>query len=71
MTVAAAPTLPQYLTSADAAKVLSVSPQTLARWRMEGVGPDWIKVSRNVVRYERTALDRYLESRTRASGGPS
>jgi hypothetical protein len=43
-----------------------ISVRTLQRWRFDGVGPDWCRVGR-LVRYRRSALDRYLAARTRTS----
>ena len=47
-------------------KVSPISPRTLQRWRVEGVGPKWIKVGR-LVRYRRSDLEAYLETRVRQS----
>lgn len=61
----ASPAVPHYLTPVQAAEVLGVNVQTLARWRWQGTGPDWIKVTSKTVRYERAALDRHLAGRSR------
>lgn len=51
-----------------AAEILDVEPGTLQVWRSTGrYGIPFIKIGRNV-RYSRTALDVWLESRTRTSG---
>ena len=57
----------QYLKAAQAAKLLSMSTATLARWRMHGLGPDYIKISATVVRYSRAAIERWLAERRTTS----
>jgi len=43
-----------------------VSPRTLQRWRLEGIGPIYVKLGR-LVRYRQTDLDRFLDESTRTS----
>jgi len=43
-----------------------VSSRTLQRWRLEGVGPTYVKLGR-LVRYRQTDLDTFLEERTCSS----
>lgn len=51
-----------------AAEFLTVSPGTLSVWRCTGrYGVPFIKVGRRV-KYRRTALIEWLESRTRSNG---
>ena len=57
----------QYLKATQAAKFLSMSTATLARWRMHGLGPDYIKISATVVRYSRAAIERWLAERLTTS----
>ncbi|WP_136796192.1 helix-turn-helix domain-containing protein [Desulfosediminicola ganghwensis] len=47
-------------TEKEAAIQLGVQPQTMASWRHQGVGPNYLKVGSNV-RYERQELDAYKE----------
>lgn len=54
------------LRNRDAASYLGVSPRTLEKWRLLGVGPEYIRFRRVVV-YETRALDDYLQSHRRAS----
>ncbi len=54
------------LTQDEAAEQLGVQPSTLERWRFVGAGPKFCKVGR-LVRYRRSALDEYLDARTRSS----
>jgi excisionase family DNA binding protein len=56
----------------EAAKYLTLSVQRLAKLRLEGGGPTFIKAGRSVL-YRRADLDLWLRSRTRNStsdGGP-
>lgn len=40
-----------------------ISTRTMQRWRLEGVGPIYVKLGR-LVRYRRHDLDTFLEERT-------
>jgi hypothetical protein len=42
-------------------KVSPISARTLQRWRMEGMGPRFVRVGR-LVRYRRLDLDAYLQA---------
>jgi len=54
------------LAPADAAAVLAVSLSWLAKSRLAGTGPRFVKIGR-AVRYPRSSLLEYVKSRTRAS----
>jgi predicted DNA-binding transcriptional regulator AlpA len=54
------------LTPRDAADVLRLSPSWLAKARMRGDGPPFLKVGRSV-RYAEGALPKWMTSRTRLS----
>ncbi|MFE7609221.1 helix-turn-helix transcriptional regulator [Streptomyces celluloflavus] len=41
---------------------LGVCAETLRRWRRRGTGPEYVRLSRNVVRYEVSAVERWLHS---------
>ena len=43
-----------------------VSARTLQRWRLEGIGPVFVKLGR-LVRYRQSDLELFLEERTRTS----
>ena len=43
-----------------------ISTRTLQRWRLEGVGPTYVKLGR-LVRYRQSDLESFLEERTRTS----
>jgi predicted site-specific integrase-resolvase len=53
-----------YYPAAEAARMLGVSPYTLKRWRAEGVGPAYTRVSHRVVIYPKAALDEWCARRT-------
>ncbi len=48
------------VTEREAARVLSVSPAALRRWRREGRGPEFLRVER-CIRYRFNDLLAYLE----------
>jgi predicted DNA-binding transcriptional regulator AlpA len=54
------------LTVKDAASLLRLSPSWLAKARMRGDGPAYVKFGRSV-RYSRAALTKWAESRIRRS----
>ena len=43
-----------------------ISQRTLQRWRLEGVGPAFLKLGR-LVRYRKSDLDRWVDAQRRAS----
>jgi hypothetical protein len=51
------------LTTAEAAQFLRIQPQTLRRWRCEGRGPRYIRLSSNRCLYPRTSVDDFLARR--------
>lgn len=53
------------LTPAQVADMLTVSERTLERWRMTGDGPEYVALSRKVVRYDAGALANFVEGRRR------
>jgi len=48
-----------FLTSRDLAKIMSVSVKTIERWRDEGGGPPYLKVSKQY-RYPVVVLDKWV-----------
>lgn len=48
------------------AGILGVSEQTLAKWRVNGDGPRFLKIGSRI-RYDRKDLDDWLEQRRRSS----
>lgn len=51
---------------ADVAKRPSIGVNTLAKWRLSGSGPAYVKVGARVM-YEEAAVDAWLASRVRRS----
>lgn len=59
------PSPPLLLKPVAAARELGVNVQTLANWRHDGRGPDYVLVGSHV-RYRYTAILEYVERNTRA-----
>lgn len=57
---------PPILDECEAAQLLRVSIRTLQQWRVNGRGPEFIKLGRSV-RYQRETLTKWIASQTRAS----
>lgn len=55
------------LTTSEAAQLLGVSKAFLERDRWAGAKIPFVKVGSRAVRYEETALDEFIRSRTRVS----
>lgn len=57
--------LDELVPAREAAQLLHVTPHTLAKWRMDGVGPDFIRMGKLKSRcmYERSAISAYLIAR--------
>jgi excisionase family DNA binding protein len=53
------------LTTAEAAEILGVSTRTLEKWRMEGGGPKYVRLSPRCIRYRLRELDEFLKTRLR------
>lgn len=58
---------PAKLRSREAAGYLGISPSTLAKMRLRGTGPVYLKIGARVVVYDRADLDRYVAARRRTS----
>lgn len=56
----------ELLTTDAAAQYIGVRRKTLEWWRLTGAGPQFIKMSR-LVRYRRSDIDAWVESRIRQS----
>jgi len=48
----------------DVATMLGVSPKTMERWRAEGRGPRFAKLSGKVVRYRAVDVDAFVRARS-------
>jgi excisionase family DNA binding protein len=57
---------PQILTTNEAADLLRVSRQSLAKWRVSGDGPPYLKLGRRVL-YRSDDLESWLGARRRRS----
>jgi predicted DNA-binding transcriptional regulator AlpA len=53
----------------QAAIIVGLSPSTLAKRRMDGTGPVYVRLSATRVAYRRSALDAWLATRERTSTG--
>jgi len=54
------------LTPKQAAAYLNLAVSSLAKWRVDGVGPRFIKMG-SAVRYRRTDLDDWVHARVQSS----
>jgi predicted DNA-binding transcriptional regulator AlpA len=59
-------TIEPLLTPEQAAKILSVSTSYLAKSRVDGDGPEFVKIGR-AVRYPESSLRKFIKARTRTS----
>lgn len=63
-----------YLTTEQAASLLGVTPAALRTRRVRGLGPEWVKVSRNLVLYPVGPFEEWLATyrpaTTRATDEP-
>lgn len=57
-------TQPEFFDERAAARMLGLSPHTLARWRWIGQGPAYRKFGKSV-RYSRADLDKFASDATR------
>jgi predicted DNA-binding transcriptional regulator AlpA len=51
------------LTAENVGAITGLSVETLAQWRSQRKGIPFLKISRNVVRYRQSDLDRWLDER--------
>lgn len=58
--------IPELVTTKEAAKILGRSPATLKRWRYEGSGPNFI-LMKGRVSYDKQVLLDYIQRNTRVS----
>ena len=56
----------QLMTTVETSAYVRHAVQTLAKWRVYGKGPQWIKMGRSVF-YERRDVDAWIEAHTRTS----
>jgi predicted DNA-binding transcriptional regulator AlpA len=53
----------RYVRTPEAAAFLGAATQTLERWRTEGCGPPFVKLSNKLIVYDRADLVRFCETR--------
>lgn len=54
---------PQLLTAHEAAELLGLDVDELARMRAQGTGPEWGELTRRHIRYDRSEVEAYLARR--------
>lgn len=57
----------EYLSERQAAEVLRVGSSTLAKWRITGTGPKYLKLSPKILRYTRRHLREFAAASVRTS----
>jgi excisionase family DNA binding protein len=55
--------VPMHLTTKEAARLMGFHPTTLAKWRVSGKGPPYLKIGRSI-RYEYTVVEQWMRERT-------
>ena len=53
----------KYYKPVDVASMLNLTTQTLMLWRKKGIGPQWIKLGQNIVRYPMPNFDEWMNDR--------
>lgn len=66
LTAASETPVRQLLNNDEAADMMGISRRTLPVWRVQGKGPQFIKIGK-LVRYERTELDAWIRANTHAN----
>jgi len=56
----------ELMTTDEVAEHFRVNPSTVRRWRLDGVGPRFVKVG-SVYRYPRAIIDEWVSDRVRES----
>lgn len=51
-------------TSAEVARFLNITTKTLSNWRVDEIGPPFIRFNRNLVRYSKAAVTAWLKTRS-------
>jgi predicted DNA-binding transcriptional regulator AlpA len=55
------------LTEQEVAALLNVTPRTLQKWRVEGGGPAYVRISRRCIRYRITDIKDWTQNRVKSS----
>lgn len=66
LTAASETPVRQLLNNDEAADMMGISRRTLPVWRVQGKGPQFIKIGK-LVRYERSELDAWILANTHAN----
>ena len=59
--------LEELVKTPQAAAILDLQPATLEQWRWRGEGPVFVRLSSRAIRYRRSDLKKFIESRRRRS----
>jgi predicted DNA-binding transcriptional regulator AlpA len=59
----ALPSVDQLLTPTQVAAITGLSTETLAQWRSQRRGPEYLKISHNCIRYQQSDLAIWLAAR--------
>ena len=51
----------------DVANMLNLTTQTLMLWRKRGIGPEWVKLGQNIVRYPIINFNEWMNDRQNKS----
>lgn len=53
----------EWLSTRSAAAYLDTTVATLSDWRYRGIGPEFRRISDRFIRYQKSALDAFMEGR--------
>lgn len=59
------------LTEQQAATYLNVNPRTLQKWRFNGGGPQFVRISRRCIRYRPKDIRHWAQNRVKSSTSES
>ena len=51
----------KYYKSNEIADMLNLTTQTLMLWRKKGIGPKWVKLGQNIVRYPIAEYEEWMD----------
>ncbi|WP_082781254.1 helix-turn-helix domain-containing protein [Gordonia sp. QH-12] len=50
--------------TSEASGYLGVAAATMKDWRLRGRGPEWVRLTGQIVRYRKSAIDKWLAEQT-------